>query len=148
MDTYICAHLLVCLCTHTLTPRAPHTLQILTGLLPGHPTTYLTNFLCGDDRSALHPALPTYEPTHVLAYFLTYITTYMPTCYMPATTYLRRREQHAFTSTYLHDCVVINLLTHDWLTPWATPTFTFPCDIAYLLINLLPTLPADANTRP
>ena len=63
-----------------LTQRTPHTLQVLTGLLPGHPTTYLTNFLCGDDRSALHPTLPTYKLTHILAYFLTYITTYVPTC--------------------------------------------------------------------
>ena len=90
--------------------------------------------------------LQTYSHTSLLPYLHNYVHAYLLTCLLQLTCW--RREQHASTFTYLHDCVLTNLLTYYWLTLRATPTFTLPCDIAYLLTYLLPTLPADADTRP
>ena len=114
--TYMDIHLLVCLHTHMLTLRAPRTLQVLTCLLPTHPTTYLFTYLYADARSALHPTL-TYLHTNSLTSLLTYLLTYLPTYFLTCLpTYLlavaaRDPALHIYLLTHLCTYKLIYLLT-------------------------------------
>ena len=104
MDT----HLLVCLHAHMLTPRAHRTMQVLTRLLPTHPTTCLFNYLYDDTGRALHPT-PTCLHTHSLASLLTYLFTCLHTCFLTSlptcllAVAARDPALHVYILTHLHN---------------------------------------------
>ena len=140
-------HLLVWLHAHMLTPRAHRTMQVLTRLLPTHPTTCLFNYLCDDTGRALHPT-PTCLHTHSLASLLTYLFTCLHTCSLQAyllTYSLSPRVTPPSTFTYLHTCIVTNTLMY-LLADAAYDPSLHTYLRANLLTRLLPNLLADARS--